>query len=187
MPSRGQNGGAMNESFAQHSAQTPSPWTGSRQETHSVGSAMSSASRAAYAHALRHAFNAPRRWVEMGRDGDASASMSARLAAGRAALKPAESNFHCRCGACQRGRANARPLQGRERKSTIQDWIGMLLGSSQWHCRSTAPLAELGILTPARRAGESPAGRRAGCGPRNRANLEAACCRKSRNPQVPGC
>src|SRR6476659_9667982 len=112
MPSRGQNGGAMNESFAQHSAQTPSPWTGSRQETHSVGSAMSSASRAAGADALRHAFNAPRRWVEMGRDGDASASMSARLAAGRAALKPAESNFHRRCGASQHGRANACPMTG---------------------------------------------------------------------------
>src|SRR5439155_566972 len=32
MPSRGQNGGAMNDSLAQHSAQTPSPSTGSRQE-----------------------------------------------------------------------------------------------------------------------------------------------------------
>src|ERR1700730_3253680 len=75
MPSRGQNGGAMNDSFAQHSAQTPSPSTGSRQATHSVGSAMSSASRAACAHAPRHALSAPRQWVEMERDGDASASM----------------------------------------------------------------------------------------------------------------
>jgi len=47
MPSLGQNGGAMNDSFAQHLAQTPSPSTGSRQATHSVGSAMSSASCAA--------------------------------------------------------------------------------------------------------------------------------------------
>jgi hypothetical protein len=47
MPSRGQNGGAMNDSLAQQLAQTPSPSTGSRQETHNVGSAMSSASLAA--------------------------------------------------------------------------------------------------------------------------------------------
>jgi len=47
MPSLGQYGGAMNDSFAQHLAQTPSPSTGSRQATHSVGSAMSSASCAA--------------------------------------------------------------------------------------------------------------------------------------------
>ena len=45
----GKSGGAMNDSFAQHAAQTPSPSTGSRQATHSVGSAMSSASRAACA------------------------------------------------------------------------------------------------------------------------------------------
>jgi hypothetical protein len=50
MPSRGQNGGAMNDSLAQHPAQTPSPSTGSRQATQSVGSAMSSASRAVCAH-----------------------------------------------------------------------------------------------------------------------------------------
>ena len=37
----------MNASFAQHDAQTPSPSTGSRQDTQSVGSAMSSAKRAA--------------------------------------------------------------------------------------------------------------------------------------------
>ena len=79
----------MNDSLAQHPAQTPSPWTGSRQATHSVGSAMSSASRAACTHAPRHAFSVPRRWVDMERDGDASASMRARLASGRAALKPA--------------------------------------------------------------------------------------------------
>jgi acylphosphatase len=79
MPSFGQNGGAMNDSLAQHSAQTPSPSTGSRQATQSVGSAMSSASRAACTHAPRHAFSAPRRWLEMDRDGDASASMHASV------------------------------------------------------------------------------------------------------------
>src|SRR6185295_19091688 len=79
MPSRGQNGGAMNDSFAQHAAHTPSPSTGSRQETHSVGSAMSSASFGRCANAWRQALNAPRRWLEMER-GDASASMGVRLA-----------------------------------------------------------------------------------------------------------
>jgi hypothetical protein len=58
MPSRGQNGGAMNDNLAQHAAQTPSPSTGSRQETHSVGSAMSSANFAACAHTPRPALNA---------------------------------------------------------------------------------------------------------------------------------
>src|ERR1700722_14750157 len=75
MPSRGQNGGAMNDNLAQHAAPTPSPSTGSRQATHSVGSAMSSASRAVCRHAPRHARSAPRSWVEMERVGDASASM----------------------------------------------------------------------------------------------------------------
>jgi hypothetical protein len=42
-------------------------------------------------------------------------------------------------------------------------------------------------FTRARRAGASPAGRRAGCGPRNRAGLRPACCRKNRNPPRPGC
>jgi hypothetical protein len=51
MPSLGQNGGAMNDSLAQQFAQTPSPATGSRQATHNVGSAMSSAARAACPHA----------------------------------------------------------------------------------------------------------------------------------------
>ena len=37
----------MNDNLPQHSAQTPSPSTGSRQDTHKVGSAMSSASFAA--------------------------------------------------------------------------------------------------------------------------------------------
>jgi hypothetical protein len=41
----------MNDSFDQHVAQTPSPETGSRQETHKVGSAMSSAMRAVCFHA----------------------------------------------------------------------------------------------------------------------------------------
>ena len=79
----------MNDSFAQHPAQTPSPSTGSRQATHSVGSAMSSISRAAWRHALRQVFSAPRRWPEMKRDGDASASMRERLTPGCAALKGA--------------------------------------------------------------------------------------------------
>src|SRR6478672_11779226 len=87
MPSRGQNGGAMNDSFAQHSAQTPSPSTGSRQETHSVGSAISSASRAAAAHAPPTASSTPRRRPEMERDGDTSASMTERLTPHGAALK----------------------------------------------------------------------------------------------------
>src|SRR5580692_13216155 len=89
MPSRGQNGGAMNDNLAQHSAQTPSPSTGSRQATHSVGRAMSSASLAACDHTPRHAFSAPRRWMEMGRGGDASASIGDRLAPRRVRLKGA--------------------------------------------------------------------------------------------------
>src|SRR5471032_2063254 len=80
MPSLGQKGGSMNDSLAQQLAQTPSPSTGSRQATHSVGNAMSSARRAACRHAPRQAESAPRRWPEMERDGDASASMGARLA-----------------------------------------------------------------------------------------------------------
>src|ERR1700681_2466412 len=65
----------MNDSLAQHAAQTPSPATGSRQATHSVGSAMSSASLAACDHAPCAKRNAPRKWVERERDGDAWASM----------------------------------------------------------------------------------------------------------------
>src|SRR5216683_4799693 len=87
MPSLGQNGGAMNDSLAQQFAQTPSPWTGSRQATQSVGSAISSASRAACRHAPRQALSAPRRWVEMERDGDASAPMGVRLALALPTLK----------------------------------------------------------------------------------------------------
>ena len=56
----------MNDSFAQHSAQTPSPSTGSRQETHSVGSAMSSASRAARA---QHAAAGVKRAAQTAGDG----------------------------------------------------------------------------------------------------------------------
>src|SRR5258708_2009943 len=87
MPSRGQNGCAMNDSFDQHSAQTPSPSTGSRQETHSVGSAMSSASLAVCAHTPRAAFSTPRQWVDTERGGDASASIDRRLALPDAMLK----------------------------------------------------------------------------------------------------
>src|ERR1700722_1513987 len=93
MPSRGQKGGAMNDSFAQQIAQTPSPATGSRQATHSVGSAMSSAIRADCLSTPRHAESAPRRWLAMERDGDASASMGSRLTPPRLVLKAAESKF----------------------------------------------------------------------------------------------
>src|SRR3981189_285577 len=72
----------MNESLAQHSAQTPSPSTGSRQETHSVGSAMSSPSPAVCAHTPRAAFSTPRQWPEMERGGDVSASMEGEASAG---------------------------------------------------------------------------------------------------------
>ena len=61
IPSRGQNGSAMNDSLAQQVAQTPSPATGSRQATHSVGNAMSSASRAVCIQASRATRSAPRR------------------------------------------------------------------------------------------------------------------------------
>jgi hypothetical protein len=66
----------MNDSLAQQDAQTPSPSTGSRQATHSVGSAMSSASLAACVHAPRQAPIALRRWLEKERDGAISASMA---------------------------------------------------------------------------------------------------------------
>jgi hypothetical protein len=75
MPSRGQNGGAMNESLAQHLAQTPSPSTGSRQATQSVGSATSSANFAACDQAPRASRSAPRKWPAMERGGLVSASM----------------------------------------------------------------------------------------------------------------
>src|SRR5260221_7616443 len=94
MPSRGQYGGAMNESFDQHSAQTPSPSTGSRQETHSVGSAMSSASLGICANTSRQAFNAPRKWPEMERgDGDASASMGEEASAVRCGAQAAKVGY----------------------------------------------------------------------------------------------
>src|ERR1700709_1058263 len=75
MPSRGQNGGAMNDNFAQQVAQTPSPSTGSRQATHNVGSAMSSASRAVCFHTPWAMRNAPRKCEVMERDDEVSASM----------------------------------------------------------------------------------------------------------------
>src|SRR6478735_2479117 len=78
----------MNDSFDQHSAQTPSPSTGSRQETHKVGSAMSSARREVSAHAPRNTFSAPRRWPVMERGGDAEASMGRRLTLPPLGLKP---------------------------------------------------------------------------------------------------
>jgi hypothetical protein len=67
----------MNDNFAQHVAQTPSPSTGSRQATQSVGNAMSSARRAAYTEAARHVLNAPRRWPAIERDADGWVSMRA--------------------------------------------------------------------------------------------------------------
>src|ERR1700693_5415061 len=79
----------MNESLVQHSEQTPSPSTGSRQATHSVGSAMSSASFAACDRAPRHALSALRKCVEMERDGgEASASIGGKLALRLETLKP---------------------------------------------------------------------------------------------------
>jgi hypothetical protein len=65
----------MNDNLAQHSAQTPSPSTGSRQDTQSVGRAISSASFAACDHAPRHAVSAFRKRVDSEREGEASASM----------------------------------------------------------------------------------------------------------------
>src|SRR6185312_2112319 len=89
MPSRGQNGGAMNDNFAQHLAQTPSPLTGSRQATHSVGSAMSSASREACDHAPFARRGAPRKRPARAREGETSASIRQRLAPDGAMLKAA--------------------------------------------------------------------------------------------------
>src|ERR1700738_5405954 len=120
----------MNDSLAQHAAQTPSPATGSRQATHSVGSAMSSASLAACDHAPCAKRNAPRKWVEMERDGDAWASMGAKASAG-----------------------------------IIDSQAAKHGGTDAW----IAPASIPGLISP-RRAGESPAGRRAGYGPGNRAS-----------------
>jgi hypothetical protein len=55
----------MNDSLAQHSAQTPSPSTGSRQDMHSVGNAILSASFAAWDNPPRHAVSALRREAEI--------------------------------------------------------------------------------------------------------------------------
>src|SRR5579859_211459 len=88
MPRRGQKGGAINESLAQQSAQTPSPSTGSRQATHKDGSATSSASFEACDHASRHAASAPATRTGMERDDEAgSASIGGRLSSGQPSLK----------------------------------------------------------------------------------------------------
>jgi hypothetical protein len=63
----------MNDSRAQQAAQTPSPSTGSRQDTHSDGSAMSSASLAARDNTPWPAFHAERQ--ALSRDGALLASM----------------------------------------------------------------------------------------------------------------
>src|SRR5947209_10443422 len=65
----------MNDKFAQQAAATPSPATGSRQDTHSVGSAMSSASLAARDSTWRPAVHALRRGAAMEREGAASTSI----------------------------------------------------------------------------------------------------------------
>src|SRR5579863_6343145 len=96
MPSRGQKGGAMNDSLAQQPAQTPSPSTGSRQATHSVGNAMSSASFAARDHAPPQAFSAPQSCEGMERVGEGSASMGARVSSGLPILKLLAEGCPCR-------------------------------------------------------------------------------------------
>jgi hypothetical protein len=65
----------MNDNFDWHSAQTPSPSTGSRQATQSVGSAMSSASREACLKAPRQTPSAARKCVPIERDGAVCASI----------------------------------------------------------------------------------------------------------------
>jgi hypothetical protein len=94
MPSRGQNGGAMNDSLAQQSEQTPSPSTGSRQATHKVGNAMSSVNLAAFHHVPRVAVSAFRKWAEMERADDASTCMRRKLAPVFAVLKGYEYQIH---------------------------------------------------------------------------------------------
>jgi hypothetical protein len=66
----------MNDIFAQQSAQTPSPSTGSRQATQSVGRAMFSASFAACDHTPRQALATPWKCEEMERDREGTASMA---------------------------------------------------------------------------------------------------------------
>src|ERR1051326_5357638 len=68
----------MNDSLVQHSAQTPSPSTGSRQGTHRVGSARASASFAAWVHAPPNARMARRQGAAGA--GAVSASITPRLA-----------------------------------------------------------------------------------------------------------
>ena len=91
----------MNDSLAQHPAQTPSPSTGSRQATHSVGSAMSSASLPQRAKHRGEARKAPRRWVAMERDGDAGASMGEASAMPRGAQARGHKGAG-RCAHCQK-------------------------------------------------------------------------------------
>ena len=71
----------MKDNFAQHVAQTPCPATGSRQATHNVGSAMSSAMRAVCDHAVR-------RYPAMVVGGVVGTSMGTRLALACVGLKP---------------------------------------------------------------------------------------------------
>ena len=68
----------MKQSLDQQLAQTPSPDTGSRHATHSVGSAMSSAARAVCCQADRQNFSTPRNGATKEREGAASASMAQR-------------------------------------------------------------------------------------------------------------
>src|SRR5579871_4976254 len=82
MPSRGQKGGAMNDILDQQSAQTPSPSTGSRQATQSVGSATFSASRDICDHAPRQTFSAPRRCGAIDRELEGSAAMNCEASVG---------------------------------------------------------------------------------------------------------
>src|SRR5690242_13366322 len=98
----------MNASFDQQSGQTPSPATGSRQATHNVGSAMSSAIRAAWETTPWQARHALRSGWAMERDGDASASMEREASAG---LSWAQ--------ALIRGSLNLAPLAGRGRRASL--------------------------------------------------------------------
>ena len=65
----------MNDNFAQQAAQTPSPSTGSRHDTHRVGSAISSVSRTARARTLWPVASAPRQDAEKDLTGVLPASM----------------------------------------------------------------------------------------------------------------
>ncbi|GAB1718092.1 MAG: hypothetical protein NTAFB05_31340 [Nitrobacter sp.] len=67
----------MNDSCVQHAAQTPTPATGSRQATQSVGSAISSAVRAAWDNAPEQARHTPR--SRSARGGEARLSVEASM------------------------------------------------------------------------------------------------------------